>query len=413
MRALWSTEPGGIPGNDDLGAMSSWYVFAALGLYPQVPSRAELVLASPLFERAEIERPYGNDISIRAEGATAGTPYVHALRVNGRGSDRAWLPASFVRDGGRLDFTLSATPDPSWGAAEAPPSFREGEQPYQIGVGPTTATLAPGARTEVGVRALSLKGGAGPEVRFRVTTPDGITASPAEGTVSDGSQRITLGAAEDLAPGFYSVRVAVTSGGTSYEQPVALTVAVPGSLLAAYDNTGVSDDSGDHDEADYDGGGWSYSRQALAAAGLAPGERGSVAGLSFTWPASPAGRPDNATGAGQTIRLDEPARELAFVGSAVNGGRRAEATVTYTDGSTGSAELAFSDWTLGGGGGSVQYGNTVVARTAYRNAAGAGRDPVATYVFATRPFRAPDGRSVRSVTLPRNSDLRVFTLAVR
>ncbi|MFJ8080032.1 GH92 family glycosyl hydrolase [Streptomyces sp. NPDC096205] len=412
MRALWSTAPGGIPGNDDLGAMSSWYVFSALGLYPQVPSRAELVLASPLFERVEIERPYGNDISIRADGAAAGTPYVHALRVNGRSSDRAWLPASFVRDGGRLDFTLSATPDPAWGAAEPPPSFREGEQPYQIGVGPTAARLAPGARTEVGVRALSLSGGPGPEVRFRVGTPDGITATPAEGTVSDGSQRITLGAAEGLAPGFYEVRVTVTSGDTSYEQPVALTVAVPGSLLAAYDSTGVSDDGGDHDEADYDGGGWSYSRQALAAAGLTPGGRGEVAGLSFTWPASPAGRPDNATGAGQTIRLDEPATALSFIGSAVNGDQQAEATVTYTDGSTDTAELAFTDWTLGGGGGSVRYGNTVVARTAYRNVAGADRDPVATYVFATRPFRAPEGKTVRSVTLPRNGDLHVFTLAV-
>ena len=43
---LWSNTPGGIPGNDDLGAMSSWYVFSALGMYPQVPGRAELVLSA-------------------------------------------------------------------------------------------------------------------------------------------------------------------------------------------------------------------------------------------------------------------------------------------------------------------------------------------------------------------------------
>ncbi|MFE1442321.1 GH92 family glycosyl hydrolase [Streptomyces sp. NPDC058739] len=412
MRALWSTGPGGIPGNDDLGAMSSWYVFSALGMYPQVPSRAELVLASPLFERVEIRRPYGNDISIRATGAAADAPYVRSLKVDGRSTDRAWLPASFVRDGGRLDYTLAATPDPAWGTGQAPPSFREGEQPYQIGIGPTTATLAPGATTEVGIRALSLSGGTGPEVRFRVETPDGVTASPAEGTVTDGAQQITLGAAAGLAQGFHDVKVTVTSDGTSYEQPVSLTVAAPGTLLAAYDSTGVSDDTGDHDEADYDGGGWSYSRQALAAAGLAPGTEGSVSGLSFTWPASPHGRPDNATGAGQTIHLVRPAAGLSFVGSAVNGDQRAEATVTYTDGGTATVELAFTDWTMGGGRGSVQYGNEVVARTAYRNVAGADRDPVATYVFATKPFRAPEGRTIRSVTLPRDADLHVFTLAV-
>lgn len=64
--------------------------------------------------------------------------------------------------------------------------------------------------------------------------------------------------------------------------------------------------------------------------------------------------------------------------------------MTYTDGSTGTLDLSFTDWTLGGGGGSVQYGNEVVARTAYRNIAGGGRDPVATYVFATEPFSAPE-----------------------
>ncbi|WP_020122175.1 GH92 family glycosyl hydrolase [Streptomyces canus] len=413
MRQLWSTQPGGIPGNDDLGAMSSWYVFSALGMYPQVPSRSELVLSSPLFPRIEIDRPYGNDISVRAEGAAADAPYVHSLKVDGRTSEAPWLPASFVRDGGRLDYTLSTEPAPAWGADAAPPSFRAGEQPYQIGVGPTAATVAPGASTKTGVRALSLSGdGAGPEVRFRVRTPEGITASPAEGTVVDGSQEITLSTTEGTAQGFYDITVAVTSDGTTYEQPVSLTVAAPGTLLAAYDNTGISDDSGDHDEADYDGGGWSYSRQALAAAGLTPGGQGTVDGLSFTWPNSPGGRPDNATGSGQTVQLAQPVGRLSFVGSAVNGNQQSQATVTYTDGSTGTVELAFTDWTVGGGGGTVQYGNEVVARAAYRNVAGADRDPVATYVFATKPFTAPEGKRIASVKLPRNTDLHVFTLAV-
>lgn len=411
MRQLWSTEPGGIPGNDDLGAMSAWYVFSALGMYPQVPSRAELVLASPLFERIEIDRPHGNDISVRATGAAADAPYVRSLKVNGRSSDRPWLPASFVRDGGRLDYTLSATPDHYWGASSPPPSFREGEQPYQIGVGPTTATLAPGDSTTIGIRALSLTGGTGPEVRFRVQTPAGVTATPAEGTVTDGAQQITLTAARDAEQGFADVGVTVTSGDSSYEQPVALTVAAPGTLLAAYNSTGVSDDDGDHDEADYDGGGWSYSRQALAAAGLTPGKQATAGGLAFTWPASPAGRPDNASASGQTILLDAPAGALSFIGSAVNGNQQTKATVTYTDGTTGTVDLSFTDWTVGGGGGSVQYGNEVVAKTAYRNVAGADKDPVATYVFATKPYQAPAGKQIKSVTLPRDTDLHVFTLA--
>ncbi|MFJ2017516.1 GH92 family glycosyl hydrolase [Streptomyces nodosus] len=413
MRQLWTTQPGGIPGNDDLGAMSSWYVFSALGMYPQVPSRAELVLASPLFERIEISRPHGRDISVRAAGAAAGSPYVRSLKVDGRTSDRPWLPASFVRDGGRLDYTLSATPDRTWGSAPsaAPPSFRQGEQPYQIGVGPTTAILAPGESTEIDVRALSLNGGQGPEVHFRVRTPAGITATPAAGTVLDGARQITLTADKDTEQGFYDAKVTVTSGEKSYEQSVSLTVAAPGTLLAAYNNTGVSDDDGDHAEADYDGGGWSYSRQALAAAGLTPGGRGTVDGLAFIWPNSSGGRPDNASAAGQRIDLAEPAARLSFVGSAVNGNQQTKATVTYTDGSTATVDLSFTDWTVGGGGGTVQYGNTVVAKSAYRNVAGADKDAVTTYVFATKPYEAPAGKRIASVQLPDDTDLHVFTVA--
>lgn len=415
MNQLWSTQPGGIPGNDDLGAMSSWYVFSALGMYPQVPSRSELTLSSPLFPRVEIDRPGGADIKIRATGAAADTPYVQSLKVNGRTSDRAWLPASFVRNGGTLDYTLGATANKQWGSSEAaaPPSFREGEQPYQIGVGPTAATLAPGGSTKLDIRALALSGGAGPEVRFRVDVPEGVTATPAEGTVIDGTQSITLSAASDARQGFYDVKVTVTSADTSYGQPVALTVAAPGSLLAAYNNTGVSDDVGDHDEADYDGGGWSYSRQALAAAGLTPGRQGTLSGgLTYTWPDSPSARPDNASATGQTIELTQAASQLSFIGSAVNGNQQTKATVTYTDGTTDPVDLSFTDWTVGGGGGTVQYGNETVARAAYRNVAGADKDPVATYVFATKPFQAPSGKTIRSVKLPDNADLHVFTLAV-
>ncbi|MEU4928922.1 GH92 family glycosyl hydrolase, partial [Streptomyces yokosukanensis] len=413
MRQLWSTAPGGIPGNDDLGAMSSWYVFAALGMYPQVPSCAELVLASPLFERVEISRPRGNDISVRATGAAPGAPYIRSLKVDGRTSDRPWLPASFVRDGGRLDYTLSATPNRGWGADRPPPSFREGEQPYQIGVGPTSATLAPGDSTRTVVRALSLHGGSGPDVRFRVHTPAGVTAVPAGGTVEGGAQVIILTAARDARQGFSDVKISVAAAGTSYEQPVSLKVAAPGTLLAAYDGTGICDDTGDHDEADYDGGGWSYSRQALAAAGLTPGGRSTVDGLAFTWPNSPPDRPDNASGSGQTIELPTAASALSFIGSAVDGDRRARAAVTYTDGTSDTVDLSFTDWTVGGGSGTVRYGNEVVARTPYRNAAGAGREPVAAYVFATRPYQAPAGRRIKSVRLPGDPGLHVFALATR
>jgi len=122
---LWSDRPDGIPGNDDLGAMSAWFVWAALGMYPNYPGRAELLLTSPLFPEAVVRRANGVTITVRTTGGTPGTPYVRALRMNGRPATRAWLPASFVAQGGDLTFTLGDTPDPRWGTApnDAPPSF--------------------------------------------------------------------------------------------------------------------------------------------------------------------------------------------------------------------------------------------------------------------------------------------------
>jgi predicted alpha-1,2-mannosidase len=124
MDTIWVNAPNGIPGNDDLGEMSSWYVFAAMGMYPAVPGRAEMVLGSPIFTRVTIHRP-GGDVVINAPQAGHGKPYLTALKVDGKPSTRPWLPESFALKGGTLDFELSDKPNKAWGAGveDAPPSF--------------------------------------------------------------------------------------------------------------------------------------------------------------------------------------------------------------------------------------------------------------------------------------------------
>ena len=123
MRQIWTNTPQGISGNDDLGQMSSWYVWSALGLYPVYPGRAELVVGSPLFARATIQRPKGARIEIVGRNASMDSPYVQALRVDGRDSDRSWLPADFITRGGKLEFDLGTNPNEQWGTHELPPSF--------------------------------------------------------------------------------------------------------------------------------------------------------------------------------------------------------------------------------------------------------------------------------------------------
>jgi predicted alpha-1,2-mannosidase len=112
-------------GNDDLGEMSSWAVWASLGMYPEAPGRAELALASPLFPQITIGRANGATIDISAPNASDSTYYVQGLTVNGATSTKPWLSESFVNSGGSLAFTLGSTANTAWGsaAADAPPSF--------------------------------------------------------------------------------------------------------------------------------------------------------------------------------------------------------------------------------------------------------------------------------------------------
>ncbi|WP_440900836.1 GH92 family glycosyl hydrolase [Actinosynnema sp.] len=117
---VYGTGPGGLPGNDDLGTMSAWYAFAALGIYPQTPSRAELLLSSPLFPKAVLHRDGAPDITITAPNASAENAYVRGAKLDGRAHDRSWLPESVVRHGGAVTIDVAPTPNPTWGAGDLP-----------------------------------------------------------------------------------------------------------------------------------------------------------------------------------------------------------------------------------------------------------------------------------------------------
>ncbi len=121
-RRLYSPAPDGWPGNDDLGTLSSWYVFAALGLYPEAPGTGLLAISSPLFRAATVALPHRRRLTITAAGPG---PYIHGLTLNRRAYNRPWTTWCQVSRGARLAFVLSRRPDRHWGAAPAaaPPSF--------------------------------------------------------------------------------------------------------------------------------------------------------------------------------------------------------------------------------------------------------------------------------------------------
>jgi putative alpha-1,2-mannosidase len=125
LETLWSDTPSGIPGNDDLGTMSAWYVFTAMGIYPYYPGRADVLLSAPLFERSTIRRANGRTILIEATNAGPGALYINDVSVEGRPTSRSWISESLITRGGRVSFTLSKSPGKTWGtgADDVPPSF--------------------------------------------------------------------------------------------------------------------------------------------------------------------------------------------------------------------------------------------------------------------------------------------------
>jgi len=122
--SLFDSTPGGYPGNDDLGQMSAWYVFGALGLYPEIPGADVLALGSPLFPKVTLRLRRGR-VSITARHAARGAPFVQRLRLDGRDWGKPWLRVSQLARGGQLAFDLGPAPNRGWGRASsaAPPSF--------------------------------------------------------------------------------------------------------------------------------------------------------------------------------------------------------------------------------------------------------------------------------------------------
>ncbi|MEV7345901.1 GH92 family glycosyl hydrolase [Streptomyces sp. NPDC093544] len=411
---LFGPTPDGEPGNDDLGAQSAWYVWAALGLYPATPGTSDLTVHSPLFERAVLDLPGKHTLDLRAPGASADTQYIHDLKLNGSNWERTYLPQNVVRKGARLDFKLSETPDTTWAtsAKAAPPSYREGEEAFLASASPNQVTVAPG---ESGTFTVDGQRLSGQDRKLTVTAeaPEGVSLSAAKKTLTldkssgSGSVEFTATAGADTADGFYEIPVTVRGGrGPAVKQTVYVQVAAEGSFAAAYNATAISSDT-DTSQGDFDRSGGSYSRQALAAAGLNPGAQVEVSGTTLTWPDSPPGRPDHLYADGQTIGLDD-AQRLVFVGAAIYGDVRTTATVTFTDGSTEQTDLSFGDWVYPGGGSQPVFDNTVVAKTEYRNPGHAGP----AYVFATKPFQAPEGKRIASVTLPKSVNTHLFGIGV-
>ncbi|HEV2372093.1 MAG TPA: lectin [Streptosporangiaceae bacterium] len=495
---IWTNSPNGLgDGNDDLGTMSAWFVWSALGMYPETPGTANLALGSPMFTQAVVTLGNGSTLTINGNGAADNAPYVQSATWNGVAWNNAYAPTTAVTSGGTLTFTLGTSANTSWasGATAAPPSYGGPSGVYNnTGIendGSTGASFDSGGNA-YSAQALSSAGATpGSTVtangihftwpNVAVGTPDNFRANGQTVTVS-GSGSISFLGSSTNGPSSGTATIKFTDGSTMSDTlsfsdwtlnggsasvesgnslaittayrdnstggketvktdvfattPLALpagktiaSVTLPASAnqgqlhvfaiatstsgggSAAFNNIGIENDGTSADS--FDSSGNAYSAQAISAAGVTPGSTVSVNGINFTWPNVAVSTADNWVASGQTVALSGSG-SISFLGSSTNGPSSGTATITFTDGSTMSVSLSFSDWTLNGGSASVESGNSIAINTPYRDTSAGTKETINTDVFATTPVSLPSGKTVASVTLPATVNqglLHVFAIA--
>ncbi len=411
---LYFNAPVGSFGNDDLGAMSSWYVWSELGMYPETPGTDTLVLGSPAFPVAQVSLDGGKAVRINAPQAAPDAPYVQSLNVKGKAWNTSWLTYQQFKGAGTLDYTLGTQPNTSWasGPSAVPPSDTTGGGRVLAATGPSGdgLVLQPGAAGDATLDLTNL-GSAAVTVGWKATAPSGVTLDTTSGSLTvpaSGSAEAKVHVTAGTDEGSFPVTFALTDHSTGAALPGAtlrVAVAKAGALWPYDTNEGIYPD-GTGFSGGFDDGGWAYSQSALSAAGVTSGSTLTVDGISYPWPTVTSGQPDNLEMAGQTIPMPAgtSGASLGLLGAAANAptdgsGVSGTVTVTYTDGTTSKATVGFSDWTLNGGSRQPMAGDTTAVTTAYRNTGSGGRDGVKTYVFATKVPLDPS-KQVASVTLP-------------
>ncbi len=314
-------------------------------------------------------------VTVRATHPALGTAEA-AVRV--RQTDPAGAPVPY----GTLLAQVAPAIVPAGGATEVVATFTNNGTPdlrhlsltIEVPDGWTATSTTSGAFTDV-------RSGRTVRAGWRLTVPDG--AAPGE------SATIRTKAAY----------AAHEEQGVSHAQVV---VQVPyASFDAARNNKGITDDD-DIDAGDFDGIGNSYSWQALASAGLARGASAAYDGLTFTWPDTASGAPDNVIATGQTIAVQGSGHRLGFLGASSSSSVSGTGTVHYTDGSKSDFPLLVESYWQ-----APVDSNETVAATAYCNSKGIegrprGQREQPLYVLYTNTS-IEAGKTVAAVTLPAGS----------
>lgn len=103
--------PSGLPGNDDCGQMSSWYIFSTLGFYPFCPGNTTYQLTSPSVPYAIINLENGNKFEVKVNNYSSDNCYIQKVLLNGEELLKLEIDHYDILKGGVLEFYMSDRPN--------------------------------------------------------------------------------------------------------------------------------------------------------------------------------------------------------------------------------------------------------------------------------------------------------------
>ncbi len=125
MDTLASDKPDGLAGNDDVGQMSAWYIFSAMGFYPVAPGDLAYPIGAPQLPSISMQLANGKQFKVTTEHLSQTNKYVQSVTLNGQALERSYVRHQDIIQGGRLHFVMSDKPNKTWARAmsQRPPSM--------------------------------------------------------------------------------------------------------------------------------------------------------------------------------------------------------------------------------------------------------------------------------------------------
>lgn len=110
VNAYYLPSPSGLPGNDDCGQLSAWYLFGAMGFYPMCPGSTEYQLGVPSLPEVVLHLPGGKRFRIVTVNYGPGRCYVQSAMLNGKPLRRPVIDHADLLRGGELRFVVGDKP---------------------------------------------------------------------------------------------------------------------------------------------------------------------------------------------------------------------------------------------------------------------------------------------------------------